>query len=672
MYFVYRRATAGVCTMLLSVLALSLPANAVGSPEAEVVSANPVDTTPHVIDGTVLAVAAVGSRIYVGGDFTTVRDSGSSTELRRTNLFAFDRATGKVVQSYQPQLDGTVESIAAAPDGTSIIVAGRFETVDGAAQRSLAMLDADGTRVPSFAGQSNGYVNKVLVRGSRLIVGGRFSTVDNQERANLAVLEASTGALDEEFTIGVAEARTRASGVTPGAAVQEMDADAAGERLVIVGNFRQVGDQRRQQIAMIDLPGRKVADWYTNRYSNDISGSAQAYQCYDNFDTQMRDVEFSPDGSYFVVVTSGGAPDSNAKSLCDTAARWESAPTVPSGGASETWRNCTGGDSLLSVATTGAAVYVGGHQRWMDNCGGDNYPLEGSFAADGVAAIDPTTGLAIRTWNPGRTRGIGAEEMVAASEGVYIGSDTTTLNGENHGRLGLFPTAIHHPVISLEAVCNTQTGLYDGTVVIASDADYGKDWEITSATATPVGVQGLPLDVRQDDQTDFVGRFAGLPPGTTLSVAAQASWFDKGAGAPNPVDLQRSAALRVPQGCGLAKPPAPPPSSPPTTTPTTPPTPSEPASPQHIKVKPRIKHHVTCGSVRLTADNRRSQDGRTDRATVRYRIRIGSWSKVYKVPAGRRLSVQRKVGPRTKVKIKAVKFHQRSWSGRTPGGCRAR
>jgi hypothetical protein len=435
-----RRLTVAVLLAVLAPVAgLGTQAGAVGYAQPAVVSANPVDTTPHALNGSVLAIAAVGSRVYVGGTFTTVVNAGTSAQLPRNFLFAFDRTTGRVITTFVPAVNGRVETIAPAPDGSSIIIGGRFTTVNGATQRGLAMLDVNGGRVSTFAGRTNGYVLKALVRGSQLVVGGRFSSANGVARSNLAILNASTGALDTGFTIGATQGRTRTDGTTPAAFVNEMDANASGSRLVIIGNFRQVGGQPRQQIALIDLAGRSVTNWYTNRFPNDVVGTAQAFKCGQSFDTQMRDVEFSPDGGYFVVVTTGGAPDRNVTSLCDTASRWETAATPGPNGVVETWKNCTGGDTLYSVATSGVAVYVGGHQRWLDNCGGRDNATTGSFAAAGIGAINPATGLAIRSWNPGRTRGVGAEELVTNAEGLYVGSDTESLGGEYHARLGRFP-----------------------------------------------------------------------------------------------------------------------------------------------------------------------------------------------------------------------------------------
>jgi hypothetical protein len=416
----------------------ALPAaQGVGYPHGVLVSPDPVNNTPHALDGTVRAIATVGNRVYVGGTFTQVTDAGSATQLTRRYLFAFDRTTRKVLP-FAADLDGVVETIAPGPNG-SIIIGGRFKTVNGAAQRSLAMLGADGTRVATFSARTDGYVTKALVRGTRLIVGGRFSFANGASRSNLAAFDATSGTLDGAFNIPVTIGRTKSDGTATAASILEMDATADGTRLVIVGNFRRVGGELRQQIAMISLVGNTVSPWFTDRYPNDVARSKHAFQCYEVFDTQMRDVEFAPNGDYFVVITTGGAPDFNKTSLCDTTARWDTTAIVSTGGALERWKNCTGGDTLYSTAVTTAAVYVGGHQRWLDNCGGRDSAVAGSFEAHGIGAIDPQTGLAIRSWNPGRTRGVGAEELLAEAEGLYIGSDTDRLAQEYHARLGLFP-----------------------------------------------------------------------------------------------------------------------------------------------------------------------------------------------------------------------------------------
>src|SRR5699024_517949 len=111
---------------------------------------------------------------------------------------------------------------------------------------------------------------------------------------------------------------------------------------------------------------------------------------------------FAPNGRYFVVVTSGGGI--NPSSLCDSAARFRS------GGAGfhrPQWVNKTGADTLLSVAASRDAVYVGGHQRWMNNPRGRDVPRTGAVPRPSLAALDPRTGIPLG-WNPGRNpRGYG-------------------------------------------------------------------------------------------------------------------------------------------------------------------------------------------------------------------------------------------------------------------------
>ena len=79
----------------LTGLAVAVPAQADqrGSEpgHGRVVSADPADHTPHVVDGDVKSIIKIGSKIYVGGSFTQVKEAGSNKPtLTRNRLFAFD------------------------------------------------------------------------------------------------------------------------------------------------------------------------------------------------------------------------------------------------------------------------------------------------------------------------------------------------------------------------------------------------------------------------------------------------------------------------------------------------------------------------------------------------------------------------------------------------------
>lgn len=400
-------------------------AGAVSAPHDVVVSPNPVDTTPHVLDGRVYAIARVGDWVVVGGTFSQVRDQGQSVVLARSNLFAYDAATGRIAVGFAPQVDGAVLALEADPSGAAVFVGGGFATVDGTAMRGLAKVGLpDGRPVAGFSATTTAVVNDLAVRGSSLYVGGAFGRIRGVDRGGLAAVDVTTGAVDGDLALAV----TMPMGTGP-AAVKELDVTPDGSKLVVVGNFTLVGGLARTQMAIVDLATApaSVSSWQTDRYGN---------VCNPIFDTYMRDIDISPDGAYVVVVTTGGPYGTST--LCDTAARWDLDRTGP--GQQPVWVDWTGGDTLLSVAVTGAAVYVGGHQRWANNAGGADSAMPYSVEREGITALDPRDGRPIG-WNPGRSRGYGATALVATPEGLFVGSDTDRLGGEYHARLGMFPVA---------------------------------------------------------------------------------------------------------------------------------------------------------------------------------------------------------------------------------------
>jgi hypothetical protein len=400
----------------------AVPAADADIQQSAVVSANPVNTTPHVLDGTVRAIAVVDKKVVVAGNFEKVQEAGSGKPtISRHNIFSFDLSTGKIDTKFVPKVDGTVYALQAGTSG-SVYVAGSFVNTNGAGLGGLTKLNvADGTAVKGFNPRiGHGLVFDMIRRGSHVYIGGEFTTIAGVTHAPLARVDATTGKADPGLNISVTTPRQGALKIF------KMAVNPADTRLIIDGTFTRVGGERRYQIAMIDTSGTpKLSTWATERYATPCSSS---------FDTYMRGIDFAPDGSYFVVVTTG-APHGTAE-LCDSAARWESSKT--GAGQNPTWVNWTGGDTLLSVSVTGKAIYVGGHQRWQDNPQGHDSAGPGAVSRPGIAALNPTGGKAL-SWNPTRTRGHGVETLVATSSGLFVGSDTDQLGHEYHGRIGMFP-----------------------------------------------------------------------------------------------------------------------------------------------------------------------------------------------------------------------------------------
>ena len=420
-----RRVLLALLSAAILVGLVAQPGAAVNTPQAVVVSSNPADWTPHVLDGRVAAIVQVGSTIVAGGQFTQVASAAApTTAIARSNIFAFHATTGAIDTAFAPVLDAQVESLAVAPDGLHVFAGGSFTKINGVAQKSLVKLRlSDGARITTFKGKTGARVKDMAVSGGRLYIGGTFKTVNGVARTALAALDPVTGALSNDLNLAFTGPRNGTVNI------DHFDITPNGTRLIAIGNWTYVAGLQRDQIVMINLAATPatVTDWATTRYQQ---------QCAKVFDTYMRDIDISPDGSYFVVGTTGAY---RAGSLCDGAARWETGAT--GSGQQPTWVDYTGGDTLYSVAITGTAVYVGGHQRWMNNSFAADRAGPGAVAREGIAALDPVNGLPL-SWNPGRDRGVGAFALLATDQGLWIGSDTDRIGRyEYHGRIAFMPLA---------------------------------------------------------------------------------------------------------------------------------------------------------------------------------------------------------------------------------------
>lgn len=393
-----------------------------------VVSDDPANFTPNVEDDATVSHTAVyalgqsGDTMYAGGNFRTVSNAARTQSFTRTNIFSFSASSGTLT-SFAPNVDGAVWAVNASP--TALYIAGTFTQVNGVARRGVAKLNpVTGAVDTAFnAALTSGSVTEIRLINGRLIIGGTFSK-------KLLALDPTTGVDTGYINLPITGSVASNAGPTE---VYRFAVDPAGTHLVAVGNFTSVAGQSRSRAFMLDLgsTGASLASWYYQPLQNLCRAAS--------IPDYMRDVDFSPDGSYFVFVSTGYIPVDGGvgRDLCDATARFETNLASP---VRPTWINYTGGDTLHSVAATGSAVYVQGHQRWLDNpAGNDSCPAgTGCVSRPGIGAIDPVTGKAL-SWNPTKTRGVGGKDLLVTPQGLWVASDGARTGGEFRKNIAFMP-----------------------------------------------------------------------------------------------------------------------------------------------------------------------------------------------------------------------------------------
>jgi PKD repeat protein len=195
----------GMVGAVLSSLTIALALGS-GSAQADTVPTSDVPTTvaadplPTVqVNGVVWAQVIVGTTVYVTGEFTSARPAGAASgtnETPRSNILAFDLTTGELKTSWAPSLNAQGLALAASADGSKIIVAGDFTSVNGVNRYRIAALDAaTGALVTSFTPGLDARARALAVVGDTVYVGGIFTTAAGLPRSRLAALSVSTSAV---------------------------------------------------------------------------------------------------------------------------------------------------------------------------------------------------------------------------------------------------------------------------------------------------------------------------------------------------------------------------------------------------------------------------------------------------------------------------------------------
>lgn len=333
------------------------------------VSTVPDDTAR--VNGTVYAVAQVGSRTIIGGDFTTVGG-------RPRNHIAAIRADGKLDLTFNPDVDGTVYAVAGSADGSTVYVGGRFATAGGAARANLAAVSGTtGAALPSWTADTTGTTPEVLalaVTGNRLYVGGRFGGIDATDRKRIVAVDATIGEVIKTFK----------PNPNP-AAVKFLAASPDGSRVFAGGAFDTIGGQSRP------------------------AGIAELHA-----DTGLA-TPFSPAGVGSVVVAMGVSPTADRLYFGVADNRVLAYDIATS---TLLWTVKNGGDTQ-AIAVTDTAVYLGGHfgqnltqrvkRQWIQ-----------SLKLDGT----------VTEWDPKLSGGsMGVWAITATPTALLVGGEFTHING---------------------------------------------------------------------------------------------------------------------------------------------------------------------------------------------------------------------------------------------------
>ena len=394
----------------------ALPAQAATGP----VSSTPAVGTPQLATTgateQVRQLAQCGGTMYAVGTFTEIQRY--STTYARNNAFSFSASSPFKVTSWNPNVNGIVNSIAFSPDCSHAYLGGLFTSVNGTAVKNIAEVSTTtGAVDTAFAHSAAGQVETLLTYGTHLMTGGYFTSI-NGSSANpyFTSLNTTTGKDDGFLNLAIS-GNYQFPGVSSNATrVFNQQLSNDGTLDLVEGDFTSVGGLPRQQIFMLNLSGTKatVTPWTSDEFNGNCATVEPYY---------VQAAAWSPDDSEIYVATTGYHPNgmpigaTPRTGLCDAAAAFPSTQAD----VAHLWVNYTGCDSLYSTAADTSTAYFGGHERWADNPDDCDAAGPGAVSAPGMVGLNPATGAV--TFNPTRARGLGADDMLLTSAGLWIASD---------------------------------------------------------------------------------------------------------------------------------------------------------------------------------------------------------------------------------------------------------
>jgi hypothetical protein len=414
-------------SVAVGTLILSIPAAQAGTggeqPPPGVVSPTPASGTPQLVsDGSVDIVRQLvqcGGTMYAVGRFTQIK--GGSTTYSRNNAFSFSATAPFTVTSWNPNVNGQVNSIAFTPDCSQAYLGGQFTSVNGTAVNNIAEVSTStGAVNTAFGHSAGGQVETLLTYNGHLLTGGYFKSINNSSAdPYFTSLNPVTGKNDGFLHLSISgNYQFTGVGSNP-TRVNNQQLSHGGTLDLVEGDFTSVGGLPRKQIFMLDLSGSTatVTPWTSPEFSQDCWTSEPFY---------LQAASWSPNDSEVYVATTGFHPWNGPADtgLCDAAAAFPASQST----VSHSWINYTGCDSLFATAADSNAAYFGGHERYSMNPYACDSLGSGAYNAPGMEGLDPANGhLYVNSAGTAgyysRARGVGADDMELTGAGLWIASD---------------------------------------------------------------------------------------------------------------------------------------------------------------------------------------------------------------------------------------------------------
>jgi hypothetical protein len=382
-------------TLILTAAMLLAPTGASAVVVDDVEQAPAADRPQYLGENAdVYGIDHVGDRVVVAGTGITSIRNGDGSVRSGANLSA--TAPGDPTRvSWVSPLGVEFWDIEPVGDGHDFIAVGeggayRFDLTTNTLEWQLN-LGGTATTISRIPGTPN------------FIVGGDYSPA-------LKVVRLS-GRINAGYSM---PAVTGTVAQTTSTKVYRGDINPQGTRYVFIGSFSDVGGAARQQAAMLDIGPKAatVAGWAPPILTADPDGDGSV--CASRFPAYLRSVDYAPDGSWFVLGSTGGP----AGRACDTAMRFNGARNRPA------WVDETCGDTIHSVHVTddGQHVLVGGHFKCIGQTRGTQ-GSPGQFDRYGMAMLNADG--TVSAWKSDKCRGVGARVIASIPGGYGVGYDCT-------------------------------------------------------------------------------------------------------------------------------------------------------------------------------------------------------------------------------------------------------